>query len=75
MTKQLVPTLIGWKFQRVHDSTIKFILRSLNHSKGKMSLKTWITTRKRFGKLRRLSTQGESKELYNIKCDRQAPPS
>ena len=71
----MVLTLIDLMFLRVHDGITYFILHSSNHSEGETSLKTWMRMRKRFGKSRRLSTQEESKELYNIECGGQAAQS
>ena len=59
---------IDLRFLRVQDGTTSSILHSSNHSGDETSLKTWIRTRNRFGKSRKLLTQEESNELYNIKC-------
>ena len=71
----MVPTLVDLRFPKVRDGIMYFILQSSKHSEGETSLKKCMRTRKRFGKLKRLSNQEESKELYNIECSGQAAQS
>ena len=56
---------INMRFLKVQDGIMSYTLHSLKYFKVETSLKTWIRLRERFGKLRKLSTHEESKELYN----------
>ena len=60
---------------RAQDSTIQFIVHSLNHSARETSLKIQTRTMNGLNRSRRLSTREELKKLYNIEYGKQPAQS
>ena len=58
--------LIDFRFLSVYNSTTEFMQHFLQHLVGWRILKTGMKMQTRFSKCSKVSTQEESKQLYNL---------